>query len=270
MSAIRAFKDELRANPLRIFRIVFGLHGLFFWSRIIAGYDGLFGVSGIPKSIVALRYNDSIWKMILDLPDICFIASMFLGLIASGAIAFAAGRKITRPAFFLFWFSLMFFFIRHPGVRSVHIDYLGWLALLNAFIPSTDRYVRSEFAWAAWLFFSAGYFFSGWRKWSLDPWVRGYAVEQIVTGPIGRFEFAPLFLPWVAILSPYLTRGVVVLELVAPLLILKRATRFFLWASSVTLHLGILTFMLIPDLTIAILLFHIFLGVTLFRPGIDE
>ena len=155
-------------------------------------------------------------------------------------------------------------------MRSVHVDYLGWLALLNSFIPSTDRYVRTEFAWAAWLFFSIGYFFSGWRKWSLDPWVRGYAVEHIVTGPIGRFEFGPTLSAWIANLSPYLTRGVVALELVAPLLIWKRATRVLLWAGSVTLHLGILTFMLIPDLTIAILLFHIFLGVTLCRPGIDE
>lgn len=275
MHAIHVAKDIFRRDPLGVFRLVFGLHGLFFWMRIFGGYDSLFGASSIPKEIAVLRYQDPLLKWIFNLADHTFIGAGVLGASSSLCILLWSysrlmGKncrlRLVRPMFFIFWLCLALFFVRFPSVRSVHIDYMGWLSLLNVLISEEDKWVRSDISWGAWIFFSVGYLYSGIRKAELDPWLGGYAVQHILRGPIGRFEFDRQPLEILTFLSPILSWSVVMLELVAPLMIWRRLSRVLLLTASATFHLGVLAFLRIPDLTVSILLFHLFLGVTLIRP----
>ncbi|MFZ3229638.1 MAG: hypothetical protein WA160_05505 [Pseudobdellovibrio sp.] len=276
MFAILALRKRLINDPVAAFRLAFGLYFVLLSTKIIFAYDIFFGEQSIPKQAIYLAYQDIILKQLITLPDLLFIILPYIGGLLGIYLSYASVRRLTFTkfntqliplVFFSLWLVLFLFFVRHPLVRSIHIDYLGWLAFLNIFIPSNKKTIPVDIANASWIFFAVEYFFSGIKKLTVYEWNSGKAIDLIFKTEVARFKLSDDLSNVMSLSSPALCYFVIGVELSALFLIWNKQLRIVILLLSIMLHLGILVFLRIQDLTIGLLIFHLFLGLTLISKG---
>jgi hypothetical protein len=272
MSNLHVIKKNILDNGIAAFHMVFSLYFIVFSLRILMAKDIFYGDQAVFKNLVGAAYKNDFILFLFFLPDEFFISLPVIG-ICLGVLLFVSSlfrlcnwRKFSlagRWIFLFFWLILVLFFIRNPIVRSIHVDYLGWLALLNLFISFDQQESPDEVSFAAWCFFAGTYTMSGLKKLMTIEWRQGSAIELILKNEISRFDFSAQMTNMIHYLSPVLSYSVIFLELFALFFIWKRKTKYFLLGASFLMHLGILVLLRIEDLTIGILVFHFFLLTTI-------
>jgi predicted DCC family thiol-disulfide oxidoreductase YuxK len=191
-------------------------------------------------------------------------------IIAAGLLAVG---KYDRAAALWIWYVLVCFFGRNPLIQNPSLPYLGWMLLLHAALPkapfgSIEARGRinpgggwflppSLFA-AAWVVLGLSYSYSGYTKLLSPSWISGETVAAVLQNPLARDWFLrDLTLSLPSSVLHVVTWFILVIELLfAPLVLWKRA-RPWMWLGMLLVQFGFALLLRFPDLTVAMLLFHL-------------
>ena len=184
------------------------------------------------------------------------------------SVGFALGFA-RRLAAVLIWAGLVMLLHRNNLTHNVSLPYLGWLLLASTLVPTGEGggFSRRDPDWAfpkalllgAWVVFGVSYTLGGWVKLQRPEWWTGDALGYVFERPITHAPVA-----YLASLLPEPTLrlaswGSAGLEGVAAAMILLPSTRLVAWWGLTGLQLGILATMDLAELSVAVLLFHLFL-----------
>lgn len=197
------------------------------------------------------------------------------GLVAGVALSllFAAGRR-DRAAALGLWYLWACLLGRNPLILNPSIPYIGWLFLAHALLPSAP-YGSLDGAWradpggawrfpgavyaAAWAVLAASYSYSGWTKLMSPSWWDGSALAVVLGNPLMRDNPVVAFLSaQPAILLKLLTWSALAAELLFAPLSLSPRLRPLLWAALLAMHLSLLFMVDFADLSMGMVLFHLF------------
>jgi hypothetical protein len=194
-------------------------------------------------------------------------------LATAASLCVAVGFK-DRWAGLLVWYVLACFLGRNPLILNPSLPHIGWLLLAHAAMPSApagsvDGWLKPHKAasWtlprplfaAGWVVMSVSYAYSGLTKLVSRSWLDGSALLHILHNPLAR---PGLVRDWALCLPDgvfsALTWGTLALEVGFPLLACHHRTRPWAWLSMVAMHLGLLVFIDFADLSMGMLVLHLF------------
>jgi predicted DCC family thiol-disulfide oxidoreductase YuxK len=188
-------------------------------------------------------------------------------------VPFAAGWH-DRPAAFLLWYAWACLFGRNPLIANPGLPYVGWILLAHVCLPPAPygswaargrvdpgggwRMPPDLFA-VAWVLMALGYSYSGSTKLVSPSWVDGSALARVLENPLAR----PTALrEWLLSLPDGVLRlatwGALGLELAFAPLALVRRLRPWLWTAMLGMHLSLLTLFDFTDLSLGMVMLHLF------------
>lgn len=255
-----------------LFRILFGAYlfvhfvHLLPWAAELFSSAGMLPDAGLSPLTRAFPNLLAAW----DSPAVVLIV---LSTAAFAALAFAAGWRDKWMALWM-WYVLACLFGRNPLIANPALPYVGWMLLAHLFIPQAPygslearsrpdpggswRMPAEVFA-AGWVVLALSYSYSGYTKLLSPSWVDGNTLAYVLENPLARDWFlrdAFLLLP------PWLLQGITgfilwVELLFAPLALVRRL-RPWLWSAMLLVQFGFAFLLNFADLTLAMLLFHLF------------
>lgn len=189
------------------------------------------------------------------------------------SVAFALGVKDRFIALLLWWIWASLF-DRNPLISNPGLPFVGWMLLAHAVLPrapygSVDARGRADpgAGWrfpqalhlSAWVVMAAGYTYSGYTKLVSPSWIDGSAFAHVLQSPLARAGgVVDLLLSLPSPVLSALTWGALGLELLfLPLALFARA-RPLLWVSLLAMHLGLITLVDFADLSLGMVMIHLF------------
>lgn len=259
--------NSISARQFAIFRVVLGTYLAIHFAQLIPYAAELFSNRGVLAN-ARLNFTYGILPNLLEHWDSPALATAFLIVLCSLAVVFAAGM-FRRTAAILLWWGWACLFNRNNLISNPSIPYIGGLLLLTVLVP-TGEAVHLERAnrswrfpatvyWTAWILMATGYSFSGWAKLSSPSWIDGSALLHILNNPLARCGCVRDFLlalPPAALQTA--TWSALAAELLFLPLSLWRQTRTVAWCALVATHCAILTVVNFTDLTVGMLMIHLF------------
>lgn len=243
---------------LGIVRVFLGLYLVTHFMHLIPYGRELFSAEGIfPDAHELPTYgvipNPLFW---LDSPPLVTIG---LGILTLCSAAFACGRQVRVLALILWvgWASLL---SRSPFIANPSIPFVGLMLLCFAALPKAPRPEATRYLWAGmWVIMALSYSISGIHKLGSPSWIDGSALKVLTANPLARdYPITDLLASLPAWLSQTMTWGALGLEILfAPLACLRRL-RPWIWLAMIAMHVGILGLVSFADLTIGMLLLHVF------------
>ena len=263
--------SDLSARQFSIFRIALGAYLLVHFVHLLPYAGELFGNSGIlgdpGLNLLPQILPNPLWWSHAPawLPTVIVSA----GAVAATGILLGTWRRVCCAAAWLVWAWL---FGRNNLIANPGLPYVGLLLLLGTVIPENDAWALRrktlatqpwQFpAWATrcvWFLLAAGYTFSGIAKLGSPSWIDGSALRDVLNNPLARpgiFREAFLALP--ESITNLATWSTLVLEIgFLPLCCFARV-RPWLWSAMVMMHLGIILLIDFADLSLGMLLAHLF------------
>ena len=252
------------------FRIAFGVYLAIHFTHLLPWGPELFSRDGVLPD-PALNPTHGILPNVLASLDSPLAVTAFLGLMVLLSLLFAAGVW-RRAAAVALWYGWACLFNRNVLISNPSLPYVGLLLLLTALVPAAEPrrllgrtvderefQVPAGVYGAAWVLMAVGYTFSGGIKLASPSWIDGTAFWHVVNNPLARDwwlrDFA-LTLPMSVFRG--LTWGALAMEALFLPLALWRVTRPFAWASMVAMHAGIITLVSFADLSLGMLMLHLF------------
>ncbi len=260
----------VRGRQFASFRIALGAYLAVYFARLIPWGDELFSRDGIMSRVTAGSAN-RFFPNVLAWLDSPRMITAFLALLVVGSVLFALG-VLRRPIAVVLWYGWACLFDRNVLIENPATPYVGLLLLLTVTIPATEpwRFKQKDFfndeffvpriAWTcAWLLLALGYTLSGLAKIHSPSWVDGSALAHLMNTPVAR---PGMLRDLVLSLPPSAAAGLawsaVGLEILFLPLVVWRVTRPLAWAAMIALQVCMMLVMRSADLTIAMLLVHLF------------
>lgn len=258
-------KPLITLKRWRLFLMLFGgylfVHfgHLFFWSAETFSNQGIFPK---PSDLMTYPY----FPNILFLYDSPLVVQGFLIGLMGLSLLFAFNRfPVLVPL--LLWYGWTALLTRNPFIRNPGMPYVGWMFLACAVIAYLNK-GRLKQDWEfpvpiysiALLLLGAGYTLSGIHKLSSPSWQNGLALHYLIENPLSRpGMIGQLILSLPLPLIKLQSWSVLALECLGmPLLLIPRF-RFFGWTLFVGMHLSIMLVVDFVDLTMGMILIHLFL-----------
>lgn len=182
----------------------------------------------------------------------------------AGLAALLALGVARRPVAVLLWYGWACLFGRNPLISNPSLPYVGLLLLLCAVVPPGEGRRRDwrcprEVVAVAWALLALGYSYSGLTKLGAPSWQDGSALGHVLRCPLARdTALRAALLDGPPLLLQLATWGALALELLFLPLALLPATRRLAWALGASLHLGTLLLVGFADLSLGMLLVHLF------------
>lgn len=258
---------SISPRQFAIFRIVLGSYLALHFALLIPYGAELFSDQGVFAN-PRLNFTYGILPNPLDCWDSPAFVTGFLIILFLLAISFAVGI-FRRTAAILLWFGWASLFNRNNLISNPSIPYVGLLLILSTIVPtgealhpnraSREWSLPAMVYWTAWILMAAGYSFSGWMKLRSPSWIDGSALFHVLNNPIARCGPARDFLLALPSWSlRILTWAALCAELLFLPLSFSRKTRRFAWFALVGMNIGILFAVNFTDLTIGMLMIHLF------------
>lgn len=259
-----------------VFRIVFGLYLTLHFVQLYPYAGELFSSEGV---IGNARLNPlyGLFPNPLTVWDNPLSARLFVACAALLSLTFTAGI-LRRTTAILLWFAWACLFNRNNLIANPGIPYVGLLLLLCTLLPPVDRLnpfflfgrrpdplpgswqFPGMIYWAAWILLASGYTFSGVTKLASPSWLNGEAMRLLLENPMARDGvLLQIGLSLPAPVLRVITWGVLGLEIVFLFASFSRVTRFWFWTAMICMHLGIVLVIDFADLTLGMLMIHLFL-----------
>jgi predicted DCC family thiol-disulfide oxidoreductase YuxK len=265
-------KNGWTGGQYSIFRILLGLYLLQHFLTLIPWGAEVFSNRGVLPLAEAspLIY---LFPNVLAIWDQPGFLTVLLTLGALLSVLFTVGFW-DRPAALVLWYLWACLLGRNPLISNPALPFIGWLLLLHVVLPKApygswaarsrddprgNWYMpKSAFA-VAWVLIAAGYSYSGYTKLMSPSWVDGSAFTRVLENPLARpTALRGLLLAMPPVSLRIATWTALGLELTfAPLALLRRA-RPWIWFAMAGLHAGLLLLVSFADLTIGMLLVHLF------------
>jgi hypothetical protein len=258
---------HIPAAQFAFFRIALGVYLAIHFAQLIPSGTELFSRDGM-LSDTRLNLTFGIFPNPLtrwDSPE-C-VTTFLIGLIIL-SLAFTAGA-FRRSAAVLIWFGWACLFNRNNLIVNPSIPYIGLLLLLSALVPLGEGWIlakeRADWQfpsgvyWTAWILLAAGYSYSGWMKLLSPSWIDGSALSHILNNPLARPGWARDTLLQLPDLDRQIaTWAALMVELLFLPLSFCLTTRKVAWLAMIGRQIAILGLVNFADLTIAMLLVHLF------------
>ena len=262
-------RNNIHPIQFSIFRIMLGvyllLHFIFLFpfSNTLFSNEGMLSSPELNPLYGLFPINLFHW---FDEP--LFIKLFLILLIFSSSGLILGFKRRWISAILLYgWLAL---FNRNNFTLTPGIAFIGWLLLAMIFIPEGEPYSfrrKTNTEWempqivfaGAWFIMSLAYTCSGIDKLGSPSWINGTAIPKLLYSPLMRNTTLVSFfqnLPE-GVLKPF-TYIILFAELLFFPLALFHNLRLFIWTMMVCIHLGILIFMNMFDLSISMLMIHIF------------
>ena len=236
-----------------IFRVLFGAYLSIHFGMLVPYAAELFGSAGMLPD-PALNPLKCLFLSPLTVWD---IAPEFCALLTAVSVSFMCGWW-PRAAAVLLWFGSTALFHRNNLTANPSLAYIGLLLLLSALVRRDGTVPRMAVI-CAWVLLAAGYSFSGLAKLGSPSWLDGSAMTRLMMNPLTRdcmLRNVLLTLPsW---MMQALTWGTLLLEVAYVPLCLHRSSRGVAWLAMVIMHGGILLLVDFADLTLGMLMMHLF------------
>lgn len=255
-----------------LFRVVFGTYLLSHFAQLVPWGTEMFSSGGVlpQASASPLLY---LFPNVLALWDAPAFVTGLLVLGAGLSVLFAVGWY-DRAAALGIWYLWACLFGRNPLIANPSLPFVGWMLLAHACLP-----LAPYGSWAArgrpdpggswrmpqplyrvaWIVLALGYTYSGYTKFLSPSWVDGTALARVLENPLARP--GPVREALLALPSGVLhlaTWSVLSLELAFAPLALVRPLRPWLWSLMVLMHLSLLLVLDFADLSLGMLLVHLF------------
>jgi predicted DCC family thiol-disulfide oxidoreductase YuxK len=268
-----AFKMSQSRNispwQFAVFRIVFGLYLSVHFLQLAPWSAELFGADGVLPD-PSLNFTFGFLPNPLEHLGTTGFVTAFVTFLAGLSLCFTLGL-FRRTVAVLLWFGWACLFNRNNLISNPGIPYVGLILLLCALVPpgeplsiiprSGNRGWRMPAAifWGAWLLLAAGYTYSGAWKLTSPSWTDGTALQHLLMNPLARPNWIrELLLNLPDACLRLLTWGALAGELLALPLGLTRRGRPVVWCWMLAMHLGILLVIDFADLTLGMLMIHLF------------
>ena len=252
-----------------IFRIILGLYLFIHFLQIIPYAEEVFG-NDMPYDYKLLP-TYGVFPNILEYVNATIFVT-FLAIV-SGIFALELFPRISAVILWYGWAALV---NRNPLIHNPGIPYVGWILLAMAFVEKDknvilfntnnaflkyiqfDRLPKRLF-WSAWFLMAAGYTVSGLNKLLVSPsWIDGSALQHVLESPIARDTFLRDILVQYPTFLKYNTWFSLFLEISFLPLGVFYYTRMWYWIVYMCFHLGILALINFTDLTIGVMMIHLF------------
>jgi predicted DCC family thiol-disulfide oxidoreductase YuxK len=264
-----------------LYRASFGLYLAVHFASLVPSGAELFSAAGaLPQASASpIAYA---FPNVLSFFDPPWFVQALLVLATLTSLFFAAGAHDRAAAVFT-WYVWACLLGRKPLIGNPGLPYVGWLLLAHAFLPkapygSLDARGRSDpgggwhmppriFA-VAWILMALGYTHSGLTKLVSPSWRDGSALARVLDNPLARpGPIRDLVARMPDALLRIGTWSTLLLEAAfAPLALLRRA-RPLLWLALVVLHLSLVLLIDFADLSLGMLMLHVFTFDPAWVPG---
>lgn len=259
MSPVKSYASP---HYFLLFRCLFGLYlAVHFFTLVPYAWQLFSNVGMIPKAGDLPTYpffpNVLFW---LDAPA---FATAFVFALGALSLLLAVG-KWPRLVPLLLWYGWACLVTRNVFIRNPGMPYVGWLLLALPLIPAVHstpgRWTLPRPIYVcAWLLLALGYSLSGIHKLQSPSWIDGVALLRLVENPLSRPTFLGqiiLGLPPLAVqLGTWFTLG---LEVSFAVFALWRRSRPWIWLALVGMHLNIMFVVDFVDLTLGMIMIHLF------------
>ena len=249
-----------------IFRALLGFYLAVHFAALVPYGAELFSNRGVLAD-ARLNLTYGILPNILEHYDSPAFVTVFLVAMSIFAVAFAFGFQ-RRFIALLLWYGWACLFDRNNLINNPSIPYIGLILLLTLLVPTGEArtYMRNQrwkfpkmVYWTAWILTAAGYSFSGWMKLRSPSWIDGSALYHVLNNPLARPGLVRDFL---LALPASCLRTLTWASLGAELLCLPLSVtgrgRSIAWSILVAMNLGIVFTINFADLTMGMLLLHLF------------
>lgn len=255
---------KISPRQFAIFRIGFGVYLTLHFLQLAPDAAALFSRTGMLPD-ARLNFTFGLLPNPLEHWDSPVAVTAFVLVLACLSVAFAMGFH-RRLAAVLLWFGWACLFNRNNLISNPSLPYVGMLLLLTALVPAGESLSGCsagwEFSgtiyWVAWILLALGYAFSGWTKLQSPSWIDGSALRHVLDNPLARPGLARHVLCQFPLFLQILTWSTVALELLFLPLSFHSRGRLVAWSATSFLHLGILFTISFADLTLAMLMVHLF------------
>lgn len=242
-----------------IFRILFGIYLIWHFASLIPYGVELFSDAGILGGDGVNPFNGS-WPNPLFLEGSNHWITPWLVTAVIASVSFSLGFLRRSPALFL-CFTMSCLFTANPLIANPSLGYIGMLLLICAAIPplTKDWKMPHMACLTAWILLATGYTFSGILKLSSPSWINGSALQHLLENPLARPGFMrDLILNLPDGFLSIMTWSVLLLEVSFLPLALFKKTRFWAWSLMLLMHLGIMTSVDFADLSLGMIVVHLF------------
>ena len=250
-----------------VFRIVFGTYLLIHFIQLIPFGTEIWSNKGIlPNENVNLTYG---FPNLLNQFDDPNHISIVLYILCFCSIILISGFQRQFIAIVL-WLGWMFLFNRNNLISNPSIPFVGWLLLCCIVIPKGEKFTLFSIPktkWeipriiiiGAWIIMSVSYTISGIDKLNAPSWANGDAIYYLLQNPLARnWDVRTFFLSFPRSVLKGITFSILFIEISFAFFAIFKRTRFLIWTLMIIAHLGILLLVDFADLTLGMLMIHVF------------
>jgi len=219
-------------------------------------------------SDVKLNPSYGFFPNILYIIDTPLAVTLFVSILALLSFFVMIGFY-RRTASLLLWYGWACLFHQNNLILNPGLPMVGWLLLTLALIPKGEGlgvenedkawYMPPILFWGAWIILGVSYTISGLDKAMAPSWQDGSAITHLLNNPLARDYFLRDFFLWLPeVMRQGLTWFTLALEIGFGILALFSKTRLWAWCMIMLMHLGILLIVDFPDLTLGVIMLHLF------------
>jgi hypothetical protein len=255
------------AKQFVLFRAILGTYLLVHFLSLLPYCTEMFsreGIFGNPE----LNFTYGFFPDVLNYFDSAIFIKTFIIILAFLSLFFIFGFQ-RRTVSLLLWYGWACLINRNNMIINPGMPYIGWLLLMCVFIPSGENKVlnNEENKWTlpswsilgAWLIMGFGYTLSGFDKLHSPSWLNGNTFSILLNNPLSRnTDLREMSLNIPHAILQLITWGVLASEFLFLSLALFSRTRKYAWILMVLMHLCILCYINFTDLTIGMLMIHLF------------
>ncbi len=255
------------AYQFAMFRMIFGLYLLVHFLYLIPVAEALWSSTGF-LSDVALNPSYGFFPNVLYVWNTPLAVTLFVVCMAVLSFFVMIGFN-RRVASLLLWYGWACLFHQNNLILNPGLPMVGWLLLALALIPNGEGWgvgkedkewaMPAVLFWGAWIIVGVAYTISGIDKAMAPSWQDGTAITHLLNNPLARDYFLRDFFLWMPeAFRQALTWFTLALEIGFGVLALFSKTRKWAWCMIMIMHLGILLIVDFPDLTLGVIMLHLF------------
>ena len=264
--------NQWSGGQYSVFRALLGAYLFVHFLHLLPWSAELFSSAGMLPDAALSPLAGLFPNLLTSLDAPGFVAAMLMSA-AGAAVLFALGWRDKWAALWM-WYVLACLFGRNPLIANPALPYVGWMLLAHLFAPAAPygslaargrldpggnwRMPREVFL-AGWIVLALSYSYSGYTKLLSPSWVDGQALSYVLQNPLARDHFLRDFFLWLPDgIRHSITLGILWLEFLFAPLALSRRLRPWLWGGMLVVQFGFVFLLNFADLTIPMLLFHLF------------
>jgi predicted DCC family thiol-disulfide oxidoreductase YuxK len=264
-------KNGWTSGQYSVYRVILGLYLLQHFLGLMPWGAELFSSVGV-LPVGSLSPLMRLFPNIFLLCDSPWFVNLCLSVGVVFSLLFTIG-KFDRAMPLLIWYLWACLYGRNPMIGNPSLPFVGWLLLAYGLTPSHSSGTRlagdsgktgrwqlpADIYLAAWILISLTYTYGGYTKLVSPSWIDGSALSRVLANPLARDTILRTFLlslpPWFLKTA---TWSVLAVELSFAPLALFRQLRPLIWLAMVGLHLGLVFLVNFADLTVGMLIVHLF------------